>query len=759
MSGEGTPVTWKGADGGRWADPANWSSGKVPGSDNDVYVTGAANILVDAEIEPVHAIYLGDGSQAAMLTMSNLTSKLVAQDVVLDNKAVLTCVGPFTNENDRARVHVSCRTLRIKAGGKIDVTQKGWDGGLWWNNENNVGTSIHLEGYGPGGSLNGTCGSSHGGRGGSPYVTAGIRPTYGDAVHPETAGSGGAMPIRYGGRQPPKPSAYSIGWAGGGIVRIEATGDVVVDGEILADGAGCNNAGGNRDAASAGGSVWITCRSISGTGTVAARGGSGGDPRIPASYYHNSTSTDLNNAFPGGGGRIAIDYDPEAQKQAVTSGLAVSAAAGEYYSGYSTLATRDDCETAAENGTIHFTDETLVKQLFGKGLSGRVVGLSSLSFDGDVEYVRGFFSTMEEGFTLSVGGSLSVTGANARLEVGGVCLSNLASHATIWAGRSLNALTVGGDFTVSDGGSFVVRSAETNATLAWGGEVRVTGAMTVGDGGRVYAACDGRNCGAPRILPGSFTVEAGGVVSADRRGGLGEDRRSNVTSWLGHDNKGYGYGLGCGHYAAAASHGGRGGLAWNESATNGESGPICDNAWLPVLPGAGGGSDGYGDAGTGGGVIYVVTPGAIRVDGTISADGWCGAYFSQANMNHFGGGAGGTVFLCGDSFSGGSSAVIRAKGGDVLNGTSKSWCASGGGGRIAVWTGGSRFLAGKCHKNRHNESPVGYAGAFDVSGGGFLTPYGGSEMTDAVRTVVAGGEGTIRFGTFEEPRGVLLLVR
>ncbi len=760
---------WKGASGARWADAANWSIGQVPDENFDVFVTNS-NVLVDAAIAPVHALTLGDGSQNATITVTNANSTLTANRFVIMNKGVVTCTGPFTNETQMSRVHIVCTNLEVAAGGKIDVTQKGWSGAIWTNfNEN--GTIKYAAfttcGFGPGGgplgSWGGFSGAWHGGRGASYWLLSRTQKViYGDAAHPVTAGSGGEMPISYGGEV-----TRLRGWSGGGVVRIEAAKDVVVNGAVLANGGGSNNNGGSRDTCGSGGSIWITCKTISGSGTVSAAGGSGGEPRMPAGYWRNVSTTDLKFGFPGGGGRIAIDYDPEAQADANVDGLFISTAAGEFHSEYVSLATRDVWEDAAESGTLHFSDTALVKRLFGKGISGRVVGLTSLSFDGDLEFTRGFFQPMEEGFTLNVAGNLVVTGTTARLEVGGVCMTNLSSRPTIWGGTQLNSLVVGGDFTVVDGGSFAIRAAETNASMRWGAEVRVAGAMTVGSNGYVYASSDGVNFGAPRFLPGSLTVANGGVLSADKRGGLGahadNTRRSlGLTSFIG-------YGPGGGYKPNAAGHGGRGGRSGyvqTDLQLYGIFGEAYDDEWFPEWPGSGGGSESvngsYGAGGTGGGIIYVVTPGAIVVNGRVSADGGMDAYYSTGTeMQRFGSGSGGTVFLLGETFTGGSTAQITAKGGDgYQNKTGDRISGTGAGGRIAIWTGYGVYASETYFAHKQMECPFEYSGTFDVSPGGRLIPPEGSQPHSAEQIAFSIGEaGTVRFGVYEIPAGLRIIIR
>ncbi len=764
-------ASWIGPANGLWSDPANWSIGQVPDMNYDVMLANAS-VLVDAAIAPVHAITVGDGTAATTITVTNANSTLTANYFTVLNNGTVTCTGPFTNEMYMSRVHIVCTNLSIAAGGKIDVTQKGWSGAIF-TNVNTKYTAVSNYGFGPGGGglktggWAGFSGAWHGGRGAAYWALSKTdKVIYGDAAHPVTPGSGGEMPIAYGGE------VYRLrGWSGGGVVRIEAAKEVVVNGSILANGGGggLGNSGSSRDTAASGGSVWITCKTLSGSGTISAEGGSMGDPRYPVSYWRDVDTTDLKYGFPGGGGRIAIDYDPVAQAAADVTGLMVSAAAGEYFSGYSSLATRDNWEDAAESGTLHFTDTALVKRLFGKGISGRVVGLTGLSFDGDLDFTRGFFQPMEEGFTLTVAGNLTVTGTAARLEVGGVCLTNLSSRPTIWGGRQMNLLTVGGDFTVAGGGSFAIRAAETNASMRWGAEVRVAGAMTVGSNGYVYASSDGVNFGAPRFLPGSLTVASGGTLSADKRGGLGRhvDASRRSFGFPSDLNNNYSYGPGGGYKPNAAGHGGRGGRSGIVGAAlYGIYGEPYDDEWFPIWPGSGGGCDAagtanYGAGGTGGGIIHVTTPGAIVVDGKVSADGGMDAYYSTDNMYRFGAGSGGTVFLFGETFTGGDGAQITVKGGDgYQRKEGNQLSGTGAGGRIAVWTGYGIHESGMFRAQKHTECPFEFDGSFSAAAGVRLLPPGGTQ-TNSVDDIAfsLGGEGTVRFGEYVRLPGIRIILR
>ncbi len=149
--------------------------------------------------------------------------------------------------------------LNVKVGGDLTVGE-----GFVFN-AYNAGFGRQC---GPSSSGSTDKGASHGGYGGSSFYAAGT--VYGDLKNPQTLGSGA-----YGD---------STGYDGGGAVLLMVDGDLVVNGKITADGGdGINSCG------PAGGSVNIVAKTLSGTGTIMAEGGSPGGKR------HG-----------GGGGRIAV---------------------------------------------------------------------------------------------------------------------------------------------------------------------------------------------------------------------------------------------------------------------------------------------------------------------------------------------------------------------------------------------------------------------------------------------------------------------
>ena len=178
-------------------------------------------------------------------------------------------VYPYSHPTNGGTPKFTMNNLAIAATGGFDASGRGYPGGV-------VG-SLHGRGPGGGNSAVGASagGGGHGGFGGCNLTGYGL--TNGLALAPLGPGSGG------GGRD-----ASNTGGNGGGLVRIEARGSVVLDGSLLANGA---NRAGSSAGGGSGGGVFVTCRSLVGSGVIAANG-----ENADAAKY----------AGGGGGGRIAV---------------------------------------------------------------------------------------------------------------------------------------------------------------------------------------------------------------------------------------------------------------------------------------------------------------------------------------------------------------------------------------------------------------------------------------------------------------------
>ncbi len=764
IGGEGKLVvvprgkSWKGGDAGDWSDPGNWEGG-VPQAGDSVSLDKAVSVSFSGEMPRLKSLNLANG---ATLVLSNWTTSVNSEYVCVDYGGTISPAGPFTNEVGKSRVWIRCGELVVMHGGAIDASRKGWKGGLWTAD----GTPIHKLGFGPGAvDLEAKSGSSHGGRGGMGSVAYLPGATYDDPYAPVEPGSGGTCPMKWGWSNP---------HSGGGAIRIEATGRIVVDGEIRADGSPASPVAAvtaySLDAAASGGSVWISCAAIGGSGIVSANGGDGGAPVYPGPLVlSNNTrpSCDLRIGYPAGGGMVKIETtDTAAQAAADIAGLRVSAAPGYFPSavfGCDSLSTFDRYNTHAEPGTVVITDSALRKGLIGKGITGKLLDVESFEHEGDFVWSWGHVRFPVEGFRFEVTGNLTVASTNSRLEIGNVCVTNKRCAANdIWGGREVNRISVGGDFTVAEGATVEIRAAETNGLERWGAEVSVGGRMTVA--GTLYASCDPVNLSAPHFSVGSLDVAATGLFSADRRGSAGGWGGTAQKANMGGTVRAHGFGAPQDAMASGGSHGGAGaiGIAMNGTpAKRGKASPATDDAYRPVEPGMGGSVDGYGEGGAGGGVIYVEADSSVNIDGTVTANGWMSGYWwwdsvtAETHQDCVAGGAGGTVYLCGDTVTGGG--TISARGGDGAN-HSYSASGAGGGGRIALWSGNGCRMAGR-HARKADVPQEGctFAGTFDVSGGTNVFARVGHPTAE--RPAAFGAAGTVKYGQIVPPVGMQVIMR
>ena len=676
---------WDGTVSDDWNDPENWTpdaegNRTVPGDGESVVIgdRAAATVTISSSTAELESLSLGEWSLSSALTVSNWTTKVSAKEFSIGANGQVTCGAASTDISEISRVWIACSNLTLAAGAKIDVNEKGYAAIPWALN-------VYRYGAGPGRlvSQNGNvCGGpSHGGHGSRvfsmDYSSATPLP-YDDPTDPTEPGSSG----------------ISVGWSaggttggnGGGVVRIEATGRVTVNGAITANGrkataydkAGWGSYGDNHDSAGAGGTVNIRCRDLVGSGSLTADGGGGGKIDDIASP-----------CMPAGGGCIAVRYDPSVQTAAAVEGMTISAAGGLCKRGcQSTVSPNpitwwsagnvypDDNRRMADIGTVWMTDGKLLDALLGVSLTGQVLGVSEYVREGDLAFNSGRVRFAEDGVKVSVTGNLTLGGNDSRLEIGGAVATNRSAYVDHLSTLA-PTLEVGGDLTLGGVSRLDIRAAQTESAEAFGAFVKVGGTVTIATNCAVYTWSDIRTIGAPKFEVGGLTVAAGGLLSAFRRGGAGGYPKG---SGLSANSRGYGPG-GTTDATVGGGHGGKGG----RGGTTARGGMAYDDEFRPYQAGSGGGGsyNQYTMGGFGGGLVHVsAVNGTIRVDGTVSADGEAGTL----GNGFAGGGSGGTIFLEAKSFAGGENAVLTAKGGDTKPHKSVG-SGSGGGGRIAVWCG------------------------------------------------------------------------
>lgn len=238
---------------------------------------------------------------------------------------------------------------------------------------------------------------------------------------------------------------------------------------------------------------------------------------------------------------------------------------------------------------------------------------------------------------------------------------------------------------------------------------------------------------------GCRTVSSDSGFNAANKGYRGGDKLQHPHGWgpggggfVGVvDWKGGGFGGG---------YGGAGGYARNGfSLANGF-------AVAPFGPGSGSGR-GDSEGSTGGGAIRIRSTGPVVMNGTLNADGAIGI------PNWGGGASGGAIWVICQGFSGASTAVMTAKGGNGVNGNYNG----GGGGRIAVWhkiADGMEHIAdelyvGDTRHARLSDTHAAYLGTTSVTNGTF----------NVDRSVPPPEPGTLVFVEIPPPSSTMLLLR
>jgi hypothetical protein len=228
---------WTGATSTDWGTAGNWSGG-VPGATDDVLIDGAPNgrhptLDLSSSAVTIKSLTLGSSS-ASTLTFQNgnVTDRklIVSSNVTIGASGTLTHLANGASETHRLFVEVA-GDLTIAAGGKIDVTAKGYGAG-----------------QGPAGAI-----SCHGGLG----VSASGGATYGSLHAPTNCGAGYAN-------------------AGGGAVKLTVTGRTLLNGDITAYGGNSLDSG---NQSGAGGSIFLTTGSLEGTGNIRA-------DNLSGAYWH-----------------------------------------------------------------------------------------------------------------------------------------------------------------------------------------------------------------------------------------------------------------------------------------------------------------------------------------------------------------------------------------------------------------------------------------------------------------------------------------
>lgn len=391
---------------GDWSD-AIWDAG-APAAGDTVIV---AHPIALTNATPALASYTLNAGVTHTLATTN--ALLRADDVVIEGilahqvhsrNITTNSVGQWIIQHG---INIACGNLTVTQNGKIDAYAKGFLG---------APARTNAPGLGPGGGRwIGQIGGHGGGHGGLGGGTGGGM-VYGVPEIPVWPGSGGGCT---------KDDGNAYAGAGGGLIRIVATGTVTIDGEVTADGEFLTSPKSLRGAGGSGGGIYIACNVLSGNGRVSANGGWG-----------------RSSAAGGGGGRVAVHCSSAAQRAATRPQVRFSMGGR---SGASSS------KGTGEDGTLYVSDARLLPETWNDNARiymQRVWSADSLSLS------NATLRLMDPGAEVTVAGAMtmrsSVGGAsafyiaaapftNAVLNVGGTL--QLADNAWIYPLLSVNTDT------------------------------------------------------------------------------------------------------------------------------------------------------------------------------------------------------------------------------------------------------------------------------------------------------------------------------
>lgn len=616
---------------GYWTNPATWGGGPVPGPGDVVTINGGVTVTNDTAVSGALISMDVGGTLVFSGWNSAITATTVSVTGTVTHLQNSATNSPWTPDH---RVYIVCSNLTMGLTGKIDVTGMGYNG-----------ARTGARGYGPGGST----GNSGGGYGGLGGGFGGAQPdslTYGSATNPMDPGSAGSG------------VAGDQGGDGGGVIRIDATGDVTVNGtNILANGSNGRGGGGGS-----GGSVFITCRTITGTS----------GSRISAAGANCEWGNGRYTRGGGGGGRIAVSYNTTAQNAIAVPPIVFDAGPGLNY---------------GDVGTLYFPDNRLLMETFAHRGQWMVPNFTNWA-PSALTVTNGWLRFPFSGFRLTVTNGISLYGTNSqfhRLQFydasvtcgGDVLLKGGNLYLLNSGGTTSSVFQSGGNLTLTNSAfyavpvpdmvpfhnaDFYVYAGQTNAlTSNYGARVSVGSDVAIATNCWVYPYSHSTN-------GGSVYFEAGRLTLATPTCGINADGKGYRGA--ASNTKGYGPGGATGN--AGAGYGGAGGGA-GAGVTYGFS-----NA--PVDPGSCGGGISGDRGNAGGGVAWIKVAGNVIVNGQITANG--------GTDGSTGGGSGGGIYLMCKRLTGTGS---LSAGGSAA-GPNSSVVGGGGGGRIAIWRVYDQYL-------------------------------------------------------------------
>ncbi|MBI4231886.1 S-layer homology domain-containing protein, partial [Candidatus Peregrinibacteria bacterium] len=245
-----------------WNDPNTWTScgGTVPQAGDSVEINNWTTVRIgDYTINPVVNIVIGsaDTAGSGSLVIGNNNAQTITGTLTINDWSYLYHdVNPGSTAD--YIIDLTAANINVTANGTVEVDARGYEGV----------TDVSATGSGPGGGGGGATGggAGHGGAGG-----AGNAGGAGGSSYCNT--SGVILMGSSGGRS---EETFSMGsGAGGGLIRLTATGTFTIDGTISADGESVSAS--SSDGAGAGGGIHLIGDVFTGTpAAITAVGGDGG---------------------------------------------------------------------------------------------------------------------------------------------------------------------------------------------------------------------------------------------------------------------------------------------------------------------------------------------------------------------------------------------------------------------------------------------------------------------------------------------------
>lgn len=465
-----TTLTWIGGD-GQWTNGANWNPAYVPVS-GDTIVFGAVstNCTVESMPDNLAAITVMPAYGGTVTLRPNCvggsSALTLAGDLTVNGGTVLLCGD--TNVPGGAGFIITAANISVGNSGVISANAQGFA-----NQAGPAPGTTNVYYGGGGGSYGGRGGYSSGGRKGGTNV-------YGSAAAPLALGSGGGDDCNY-----PLPNA---GFGGGAVKLVSVAGTITINGTVSANGG--SGVAAKQGGGGSGGSLWLSCNQLAGSGLVSADGGTGGS--------HGN----WDSGGGGGGGRVKFAY--------ASSSFAgtVSVAGGAAGSG-------TPVAQAGYPGTFSFPDgaDLTVKRSFALAPGSYsfpslvVQSNAILSCQGDVATTSGVVITSST-VTIDQGGVLAADGQGFATGTGpGAGLIGISDGGGGGSHGGYGGCSLGSTFGGTGGGTSLYGSASSPTTLGSGGGLETNVAFT---GGPV-----GFGGGAILLHVDAGTITVNGTLSAN----------------------------------------------------------------------------------------------------------------------------------------------------------------------------------------------------------------------------------------------------